>query len=283
VSAIVSLEVGCTHDAVVIPTAPVSNCQVKTIKNNNNTVLYRMTYDAQNRISSISTREGGGNQVSTYNYNSNGLAINEIISDTLGIVRSRVEYTYNTANKLVRREYFQGANSNSVSTMEYDASMRIVRNNRLQADTIKDYSIIEYSNATDLPSKSTGYSKYNGTIIQGGYTFFTYDASGNLLNSTSYGSDNVKRETSDYTYDNKKLGYFVNVPGAGRVSFASNNMHDTNNVISFVNKRFSADGSVSSTKTSNISYTYDANNYPITRTASANGVTATDSAAYNCN
>jgi hypothetical protein len=261
-SAIVSLEVGCTPDAVVIPPPLAGECQMQSIKIGTSTYL-SVTYDAQNRPVSV-FKNSDIKTTNEYLYNSAGLIREVIGKDSLNNVTGRDIFTYNTANKIIyaesqnaagQRDYYDGR-------YEYDASMRQTRENRLYHDSV-NYAIgYNYTGSGDLPSTVRIFSRRNGALRLDSYSTRIYDTNKNLISETYYSPDSLRTGVITYTYDTKKLGFFINYPGLGRVSKINTPVFGTNNALTSTTVLYNPAGNITSNTTNNWVYQYNTNNYP---------------------
>jgi hypothetical protein len=212
-----------------------------------------------------------------------------VVKDTMGVVLDKTVSTYNAANKLVRSEQFapNGQSRGNVSTYEYDANMRKIRENQLEADTVKYYAAFEYTGSSDLPSVITLHSKSNGTDNIFNYSAMVYDANKNILSKTDDLNATQKRKKTFYTYDNKKQGFVIKYPGLGGISaFSAYGLSGIggNNVLSIREENYNSAGAVTTTTTNSFTYEYDANGYPTKRTyvSPSSGSTSVITFTYHC-
>lgn len=193
------------------------------------------TYNG-NKLVQITSSGGGYSHTSAYTY-TNDLITGSIITSSTGVVNN-ITYTYNSANNLVQvLNLIPSLNKGVKSVFTYNA----------------DGTVSQADFSGDLISQTTNTANYK-VFFQNGLV--TKREQYRLINSV------METETTNYTYDTKNYIYNA-VLGYNKIlNFSTSHFEVLNNIVSYA---YSATNTTM-TSTSSSVYTYNLNNYPITKT-----------------
>jgi hypothetical protein len=194
------------------------------------------TYNG-NKLVQITSSGGGYSQTYAFTY-TNDLITGSIITRNTGVVNN-VTYTYNSANNLVQiLNLIPSLNKGVKSVFTYNA----------------DGTVSQADFSGDLTSQTTNTGDYK-VFFQNGLV--TKRERYRLINSV------METETTNYTYDTKNY-IFNAILGYNKMEldFSTSHFGVLNNIVSYA---YSATNTTM-TSTSSSVYTYNLNNYPITKT-----------------
>jgi hypothetical protein len=128
----------------------------------------------------------------------NGLLTEELVYTTQGKAHQANKYTYNTANQLIKKEYFSQP-KNELSASEeffYDNSGRVVKEIDKSHNIVEDECIFEYEEGRLSAEEIT-----NKTIGRQERTTYKYDETGKLIRKKKNHFYFNTVITTKYTYD----------------------------------------------------------------------------------
>lgn len=168
-------------------------------------IIYK--YNGKNQIIEELLYDSNGDLFKQINYkydnNRNLIEVQKI--DSLNVLDENIKYIYNNNNLLVKEIY----NNDFYYTYEYDKYNRLVRRishyeNKENENFYDEYHINEYdSNGNKIKTSFYGpvepFKPYYGSVIH--IKIYKYDEKNNLIEESTYNSDNELLEYITYEYE----------------------------------------------------------------------------------
>ena len=251
----------CSKDEnpqVINPSIP--QFRVKEVFDVNNLITEKFTYNSENLVTRNQRFDNDTDEYFTYN--SQGYLINEVVRiNSTQVAILFVEYVYDANNAVkekIETDYLTTKTTKKVFTN--NTAKRPLTSTEYELDTLTQvWSVI------DGKSNNYTYDANNLLIVDESDEFkynYTYDSNGNKIESKKYNKSNIPViylliEKIIYTYNNVKPAYFLN----SRLS--------KNQITKRVTEKYD-DGLFIESKTTEISYIYNAQNY-ITKATTLGG------------
>jgi hypothetical protein len=209
----------------------------------------------------------------------NSNRIDSLVSDT----STTIKFTYNSNNQITKSTYYYEGNIALEYTRHYnvnglrdkdtlyvvDPSGPITPPYKYVADSVVLYTY----NSSNQVTRTDGYNIYYNPGH--GYTIYTYNTSGELIQERVYNNSNTLLKTVDYAYDTQKSN-------TGWMAYALLVHADqAHNILTQVTK--TSGTTIVPSETFSTSYTYNSNGYPVASTTTSQDGTISNSIyTYTC-
>ncbi len=251
----------CSKDEnpqVIDPSIP--QFRVKEVFDKNNLMTEKFEYNTENLVTRNQRFDNDLDE--SYSYNSQGYLLTEAVkNNTTQVSLFFIQYVYDANNAVIERiEIDYAANKTTKKVFTNNASKQPLTSIEYEQDTTTMvWTII------DGTTKNYTYNSNKKLIIDESDEFkytFTYDANGNKIESNKYNKSNIPIiylliEKIIYTYNTVKPVYYLN----SRLS--------KNQISKRITEKYD-DGLFIESKTTEISYLYNAQNY-ITKATTLGG------------
>jgi len=185
--------------------------------------------------------------ISEYTYNANHTVKTAKSYTDSGDLELTSSFSYNTLGKLIKtNNEFSNTANNTYDSYFYNTDNLLTSIQSYQGTQLVFSTLIDY----DASKRVSDFLFYSGCMYFG--TNYIYNNTNNIVKE--YDSDDLVKDTTYYTYDNKKT---IRIKGTPKLDVYSLSV---NNIIQYIHKDI--DGNIKPSDSYNAVFEYNSNNLP---------------------